>query len=123
MRLADNRITADATQFFGTRIAYRAQCPWLLRPMSRAALQGDAALQAAARVDMADFTEGLVEDLARLRPDVVLVNPAPQLADGSSILGFLQRDASFATLWSGYREIGQALWGGKTLVIYARMGA
>ena len=62
----------------------------------------------------------MIEDFQSRQPDVVLVNQAPVMADGSDYLTYLSRNPAFAQLWSGYRLAGSAVWDNKPIGIYIK---
>lgn len=109
-----------AVPLYGTRIAFRSQCPWLLRPMVEVAVNGTGAAALQARADIAELERGLVEDMTRHQPDIVLVNERPALADGSSYLAYLSHNPAFAEAWSNYRQVASTMWGKKPIAIYVR---
>jgi hypothetical protein len=109
-----------AAPLYGTRIASRSQCPWLLRPMVKASLQETGEKAAQTRVDIEVLVQGVVDDFRRYQPDVVVVNEAPVLADGSSYLSYLSRNPEFAALWPGYRLVASEIWGNKPIGIYIK---
>nr|WP_298690281.1 hypothetical protein [uncultured Dongia sp.] len=109
-----------AVPLYGTRIAFRSQCPWLLRPMVEVAVNGTGMAAEQARADIAELERGLVEDMISRQPDIVLVNEGPVLADGSSYVAYLSRNPAFAQAWSNYRLAASAMWGKKPIGIYVK---
>lgn len=109
-----------AVPLYGTSIGYRSQCPWLLRPMVEAAVNGAGAEADQAQQDIDVLVHGLIDDFRRSQPDIVVVNQAPVLADGSDYLTYLSRYPEFAQLWSGYRLDSLQKWGSKPMAIYVK---
>ncbi len=102
-----------AVNYAGVEWASRFSCLWLLPAVIRARAQPDPAIPEARRQRLDAIGRYLVaavsDDLARARPELVLVPRAQQhQALGSidlDLLAFFERDPGFAKLWSGYAPL------------------
>lgn len=95
----DNTPAIFAAPLADTKIAARTQNLWLLKSAVAKLATTDSDI--AAR-DLEIVEAGMITDLARFRPDVVLVNPDLRLANGSDTLSHLKRRSGFSTIWDGY---------------------
>jgi hypothetical protein len=100
-----------AVNYAGVEWASRFSCLWLLPAVIRA--QADPALPETRRQRLDAIGRRLVaavsDDLARARPELVLVPRARQHqalgATPLDLLAFFERDPGFAKLWSDYAPL------------------
>jgi hypothetical protein len=102
-----------AVNYAGVGWASRFSCLWPLPAVLRARAQEEPALPEARRRRLdaigRDLIAAVSDDLARARPELVLVPRAPQhqALDGIDLdlFTFFERDPAFARVWSGYLPI------------------
>jgi hypothetical protein len=104
-----------AVNYAGVGWASRFSCLWPLPAVMHTRAQPDSALPAARRQRLEaigrDLAAAVSEDLARARPELVLVPRAQQHqalgAIDLDLLAFFERDPGFAKLWSSYALVDE----------------